>query len=289
MNLEYYFNILEMPVTHDMELVNKKYHELIKKYHPDINHEIDSEAKSIEIIMAYNEIKKHLNEQIMNEKRGVSGNNDINNNGTYEENNVQDCEIDSFTEEILRDLKILSLSLKLTLKKYKEFCLKCKEEYQCFIEFKDWLKEEISKNKLIKNIGLSEDILRKNYDDYCFLVKKQKQIPYEFNRWLEVKLREKNLIEALNSNYETCLKHYEMYRENIKFSNCEPMFFIEWLESKLVEQNMLKSLNMTYDMAINQYNSYCLSATFNGYLFYSFSEWLRIIYKDKIKTYKKKV
>ena len=289
MNLEYYFNVLQMPITYDIELINKKYRELIKACHPDIHHDADSETKAIEINIAYHEIKKYINEQISNEKKGVSSNNDINSNGTYEENDVQNIKIENFIEEIIRDLKVLCLSTRLAVIKYKKFCIKAKEEYEYFIEFKDWLKLEIYKEKLIKNIGLTEPDLRKKYDKYCLLVKKEKQIPYTFINWLEIKLREKNAIKNLNSNRETCIKEYEIYRKNVSLNNHTPLFFVDWLESKELELNMLNSLNMTYDIALNQYNSYCLYAVQNGYTFYTFTKWLEIIYNRQIKTYKKKV
>lgn len=290
MNLEYCFTVLEMSVVYDLDLVNKRYHELVKKYHPDLHDEKGSEEKIIELNLAYQEIKKYISKTIMDEKRGVSGNNDFDYDDSYENNSVQDIKIVSIIEEIMSDLKVLYQSMNVDIKRYKRMLSKIKSEYQCFVEFKDFLKEETYINKLVKNINVPEKELRKRYNIYCRYAEETKQIPYSFIEWLEFKLREKKAIEDLNSTYKKCSQCYEEYRNSIICSSERILSFAEWLESKVKEQHMLKTLNMTYDLACNEYNYYCFEAMSKGYSIKTFSSWLETLYNNtQIKTYKKKV
>lgn len=280
MDLQYYFEVLNLPLTYDLEIINKKYRELMKNFHPDINHEIDSEAKAIEINIAYHEIKKYIKE-----KKGVLENNDTINNDSDKENDLQNSQINSFTEEIIRDLNILSLSLKLAIIKYKRFCLKLKEEYNCFIDFNEYLKMLKAKEKLVKAIGLKEKDLLKKYKEFITI----NGTNFTFNEWLQIKLREKNALKKLKTTYKTSLEEYKKYLKNLELNKKDILTYVEWLEKKVKEQKMLDSLNMTYETAHDEYNYYCICAIQNGYSFYTFSKWLEILYSKNAKTYRKKV
>lgn len=66
MNLKEAYSILELPVGSEPDVVKKRYRELTKKYHPDINKESDAEAKFKKINEAHQVIQNGKDEPEQN-------------------------------------------------------------------------------------------------------------------------------------------------------------------------------------------------------------------------------
>lgn len=74
-----YYKILKLPKNSSIDEVKKRYRELAKIYHPDINHSPDAEEKFKEINNAYNKILE-AKESRKRKRKKNAGKNKINKN-----------------------------------------------------------------------------------------------------------------------------------------------------------------------------------------------------------------
>ena len=260
MDISYYYSILELDITDNLELVNKKYHQLIKKYHPDVCKDEDAEIKTIEINNAYDEIEKYI--KSVNKK-----NNTYENPVNQEQKNDENyCEDENAECNNIFDIYIM-------------FCDKLKQKYTDFLNYKETIKQEIYISFLIRKTGICEELLQKKYENY----KQNNKQPISYVKWLEMKVKEKELIAKLNNDKYTLSKEYNSYKHNLLYKGESPLNWIEWLEERVFENDAINELNKSRSILMKEYYTYAVYVKYHNQKPIEWIDWL----KNKLEEHRK--
>lgn len=305
MELKACFDILEMPITYDLNAVNQKYHQLIKTCHPDLYDGKGDEQKTIMINLAYREIKKYLTSKVT-DNGGVGYNYDVNNDFdvkkekydttfTKEHSSYQtlkekienlfkkiydDYEEFQYNRKTYSDIKKIEKRINLNpdilrheymnYKTYKDSSM----EYLPWLQIK-WLEVEAVKNIYgeNKNIIKAIETLKSQYNLY------KNDNPtrvLDWISWLKYRIVENDLMSKLLENHSSLNSNYQTYKVDMKIKNQKSLNWLEWLESKCknVEKN-IDNLNLSYKRAVKLYNNYLKNNELHGLkLPLKFSIWL---------------
>lgn len=219
MELKEAYRILEANETESLETIKKKYHKLIKVYHPDENRNINTTEKVQELNIAYDTIYKHMDTK-----------KETNKNNTHQSKAYKHNFYNNFykREEKRQKEKAREVEIEKIILKLKESRKQLEREYSIYslfdnISFLDWLKIMFCFQKVADKVGTTRIQLYKEYTRDCVF-----SYPIlSFDIWLEQVLLFDSYAKRLGTTRERLKEEYEV---TVNFLELDVS---EWLEAML--------------------------------------------------------